>query len=143
MPRRTDVTCRAQTVHVALPVKLRFYCKHAFRAVCKGSMCVEIPISLCCLSNCIFKAGVTHTIPLAAAAAAAAQDADLILIEYSVNGCVGSLFCHSFAAPRVGCAGVHTAVSVLGDCCSVAALLRASALPACCMTSCQTRTDML
>lgn len=31
----------------------------------------------------------------------APQDADLILVEYSVNGCVGRLFCHSFVAPRV------------------------------------------
>jgi hypothetical protein len=29
------------------------------------------------------------------------QDADLIMIEYSVNGCVGNIFCHNFASPRV------------------------------------------
>jgi hypothetical protein len=37
----------------------------------------------------------------AAAAAAPLQDADLILIEYSVNGCSNNYICHSFASPRV------------------------------------------
>jgi hypothetical protein len=31
----------------------------------------------------------------------APQDADLILIEYSVNGCSGNMYCHNFMAPLV------------------------------------------
>ncbi|WIA34469.1 hypothetical protein OEZ86_012800 [Tetradesmus obliquus] len=31
----------------------------------------------------------------------APQDADLILVEYSVNGCNGNMWCHSFMAPKI------------------------------------------
>jgi hypothetical protein len=31
----------------------------------------------------------------------APQDADLILIGYSVNGCSGNMYCHNFMAPLV------------------------------------------